>query len=311
MAYQTGTANNPNDLLDKVRVFAIGQGWTVNSWAVRSDGGGAGGWCLALQKGDLHVALYTDLTTPAGDNPGQYIGGYLFPTWSSAHGNMAQPNKSHNIATNGLGASAYTAYHLFGGAEHVHVVVEINPGTYKHFGFGRLRRLGAYNTGGYVYMSNWHMSSSLRSDFMSVNHAVPFDAYPYNTPIYSYSTIVRADSDSISPRYIYCPESHSTQNNMMCGIRDGNETLPILQCPASSITGRAVLWPILTSARRISGLFSSIGQPPDMRWVRLDYLNPGDTLTLGTDEWMVFPIIRKNGGVGEVNSGTYGIAYRK
>ena len=30
MAYETGTANNVNDLLDKFRLFTAAQGWTTN-----------------------------------------------------------------------------------------------------------------------------------------------------------------------------------------------------------------------------------------------------------------------------------------
>jgi hypothetical protein len=61
---------------------------------------------------------------------------------------------------------------------------------------------------------------------------------------------------------------------------------------------------------RTSNLGSPLGYPPHLRWVRLDYLSPGDVLTIGSDQWKVFPVIRKDGGTGQVNSGKYGYAYK-
>ncbi len=310
MAYETGTALHANDLLDKIRVFAIAQGWTVNSWAARSDGGGSGGWCLNLAMDDLHVALFADLGAGTGDDPGQYIGGYLYPAWSAANGNMAQADASSRIYCNGLGSSQYVAYHFFGGAEHVHVVVETTTGTYKHLGFGRLRRLGAMTTGAYLYTSRWHYAIAYRWDVHSQNHGVPFNTHYAADPL-GYSTVVRADSDGYSPRYLYSAANTNT-HRILCGFSIQTERLPVRDLSASTLTGRAILWPVLVEARRgTSSLYSPIGQPPDFRWVRLNNLNPGDVLTLGTDEWMVFPVIRKNGGTGEVNSDTFGIAHKK
>jgi hypothetical protein len=60
-----------------------------------------------------------------------------------------------------------------------------------------------------------------------------------------------------------------------------------------------------------TGLYSPIGQPPHLRWVRLDHLQPRDVITIGTEQWMTFPVIRRDGGVGQPNSGRLGIAYRR
>jgi len=79
---------------------------------------------------------------------------------------------------------------------------------------------------------------------------------------------------------------------------------------ASALTGRTQLWPLWCLGRRPSQLASPLGYPPDMRFIRLDYYNPKDILTLGTEKWKVFPVIRKNGALGEPNSGLYGYAYR-
>lgn len=52
MAYETGAATGPNDLLDKLRLFAIGQGWVVNRW-VAADSGRE----LCLSKGSAYYNM--------------------------------------------------------------------------------------------------------------------------------------------------------------------------------------------------------------------------------------------------------------
>ena len=52
MAYETGTATGATDLLDKLRLFAIAQGWTVNRWVSWTSG-----YELCLQKGSAYFNL--------------------------------------------------------------------------------------------------------------------------------------------------------------------------------------------------------------------------------------------------------------
>jgi hypothetical protein len=317
IAYETGTALHANDLLDRLRLFAAANGWTVNRWAVRSDAGGSGGWALNLQRGaDLHALLYADLDAGGSDNPGQYVGGALYPAWDAALGNMAQANRSALIFTNGLGTAQYTGYHFFtslvGDAPYLHAVVEVISGEFRHFGCGRILRLGAVASGAYVHMSAWNYSVWTRSDPLHANHGVPWDSR-YSVA-HSGSMLLRADSDAVSPRYLVA--GATLTDGLYCGLRGGSpimpDTLPAQQAAASTITGRAPLWPITAAARRGgTGLYSPLGQPPHLRWVRLDHLQPKDVITLGIEQWMVFPVIRRQGGAGQPNSGLMGMAYRR
>lgn len=312
VVYETGTALHANDLLDRLRVFAAANGWTVQRWAVRSDGLGSGGWALNLQRGDLHAGLYADLGAGTLGNPGQYVGGFLYPAWDAGLGNMAQANRSQLSFTNGLGSTQYTGYHFFAGAEYLHAVVEVVDGEFRHFGTGRLRRFGAVTTGGYVVNSFWSYAPAHRaSPFSTPAHAVPWDSFDNGTG--APSVLLRADSDAVSPRYLL--SAHANVNEVRCGMRGQApprpDTLPAQQAQASTLTGRAVLWPILTAAARSGGLFSPLGQPPDVRFVRLDHLQPKDLLTIGTEQWMVFPVIRRDGGIGQPSSLRLGLAYRR
>lgn len=64
-----------------------------------------------------------------------------------------------------------------------------------------------------------------------------------------------------------------------------------------------------------------LGHLEHIRFIRVDYYNVGDTLTLGTEEWKVYPIWKKNIATrnnaswqlaeSSLNTGTIGYAYRK
>ncbi len=49
MAYETGSAASPSDLLDKLRLFLASNGWTVNLWTAVGSG-----YRLHVQKGELY-----------------------------------------------------------------------------------------------------------------------------------------------------------------------------------------------------------------------------------------------------------------
>lgn len=83
--------------------------------------------------------------------------------------------------------------------------------------------------------------------------------------------------------------------------------------PATNATGQTILVPIQPYIERGSGKTSLVADLQAARYIRLDTLEPGDTITLGTDQWKVYPVYKKNGGArsgGSLHSGTYGYAIR-
>lgn len=79
----------------------------------------------------------------------------------------------------------------------------------------------------------------------------------------------------------------------------------------------APLIPIPVCVGRGSGFFSLVAQPVHARYTRLDALTPGQVITIGTDQWMVFPWFSRNTTVrngsqaaGTLHSGTLGWAIR-
>lgn len=315
--YETGTSPSVTDLLDKLRVFATANGWTQNSFGARTSGSGQ---ALQLTKGTQYVTFIADTGTGTSTNPGNYFGCYSHNVYSAGNGTENQAQGSLKCFANAM-TGPYIAYHFMTGAErgadYLYVVVEVTSGIYKHIGVGKLVSLGTLTTGMFAYASSWGYTASQIDLPLSTYHSWPFDsgeASVRNGP----GTQIRADSDGVTPRWYDGSNQFSFGARFGGGVRTLSSTLgqlrgtvyPMGLYGASAITGRTLLMPAWLYGERASNLSSPLGFPPGIRWVKLDYLTPGDVLTLGTDQWKVFPVIRKNGSTGQVNSGTYGYAYK-
>jgi len=81
----------------------------------------------------------------------------------------------------------------------------------------------------------------------------------------------------------------------------------------NSWNNQSDLIPIHLQFRMLSTLFGYIGYIEHIRFIRIDNYNLGDIITLGTDQWKVFPVFQKdatnrNGTTG--STGTLGFAIR-
>ncbi len=313
MAYETAGASSVNDLIDKLRIFAVANGWTLDFNGVSGLGSGV---AVLLHKGSVYVGFATDTSAGADTNdPGPRVHTYYFTgAYSGGAGPLAQAGHSGTSNTNNM-TGPFGAYHFFADRDYLHVVVETTPGSFRHFGVGVLEKAGAVTTATYAYGTAWHWGSSRIGNILEAHHVLPFN--DHGTSIPGAGTVIRADSDSISPRHVRVSDTTGV-NGSACGgfIRyytSEHRAAPIaglaLLTP-SALTGRAPLLPLFCSVSRPSGNLSIIGAPYDMRFVRVDNMVAGELITLGPDSWKCFPVIRKNAVAGQENSQNFGYAYR-
>lgn len=308
MAYLTSAANDPNELLDKLRLFAPSAGWAVDGFRDRT---AATGKALSLHAGSLHATWMSQTTGGDGNNPSPFFLGFGHTSYSANANPDVQNEASLPVWTNFV-QGPYSAVYFFGGSgasPYLHVVVETQAGTFKHFGTGRLVPQGVVTTGQYVYGSQWYYHNAYIDSPNAGQHSVAFDDTFAN--YVSPSTRVRADYDGIAPRWHAVPTDNNDSRRLVCGWRSATSPLGLPQRTGHSmLTGRAPGYPLWCAVPRGAGLFSGIGHPPDLRFIRLDSYAPGEEVSLGTDHWKVFPVHRKNGPVGTPTSGIYGYAYR-
>jgi hypothetical protein len=214
MGYTTGAATSISNLLSAIESFAFAEGWTVNRTKANRSDNATYGECINLTKGDICGAFFSVLTSGAGLNStyevpyGYGLGTYTYPTYSGGSGNMTQVNASSQTITNNLGVSGYVAHHLFGGPNHIHVVIEVTSGLFKHVGIGQINKFGVVNNGVYNYGARWYNYFSYINSILIATHSIPFDGFRGSITL-GHGTILRADCDSVSPRYYTAWSSES------------------------------------------------------------------------------------------------------
>jgi hypothetical protein len=293
MPYQTGTANGPADLLDKLRIFAEARGWTTN----RNDLGTTGELCLA--KGAQFVNFDCDADDIFARGSTGFDGGLA---WNAQPGHSSVDAQSNNMP------GPFAAYHFFAGAnpDYVYAVVETVAGIYKHLVFGQLVKTGAYTGGAFVDTVYWEYSPTYVNTASAPFHAYLFDAEVHSS--YQLNGQIRADIDGFTNRWyrFYLNEdSLQARGNGRGGLTDS-----LFKRNPNSYNALTVLLPIYVMVYRPGGTYSPIGTVPDLRQVNIANLAPGATISIGGQDWMIFPAVQKRGAAGTPNSGDYGYAYR-
>lgn len=297
MAYETGVANSPSDLLDKMRVFAAANGWTVNRWQNGNE--------LCLQLGVQYVNVNAqdgnDLIVLYGSTG--YDGG---AAWN------AQPGTSNSIHCNGM-AGPYAAYHLFSdGANYIHCAAEVSAGLFRHVVFGGIEKTGAFTGGAYVDAVHWDGAPIYIDNPDDERHSVLFDNNALRDYFWGYGGgRLRADIDGLVDKW-WAFDRNSTYR-ASGGIRSGGLLDWLSDRSPNTFNALTPLFPIYIHVKRpdAGSKWSILGTVRDLRFCDITHIDPGATLTIGSDDWMIFPIVQKNGGTDEPNSGTYGYAYRK
>ncbi len=136
MAYQTGTASSVADLIDKLRLFAVGQcGYALLMHA-------------PIGGSDHRLHLHHGAT-------GQYVNIYTISSnvyfygstgFNASLGHDEQPNPSNVLST---GLTGTLAYHFFGGAGYCYALVQQTP-SYKAILFGAIEKLCAFDGGAFL-----------------------------------------------------------------------------------------------------------------------------------------------------------------
>lgn len=315
--YETGTATDVNDLLSKLRTFAVANGWTENNFGTRTTGTGN---ALQINKGGSYVTFRTDNAAGTTADPSPRMGCYAHDTYSGGNGTELQANASAFCMANGM-PGPFTAYHFISGtergAEYLYVIVEVAAGIFKHFGTGTLMKMGAITSGQFVFGSTWNYTVSILDQKDDQRHNVPFDTHETSALRSRPGGNFRVDAESITWRWMDCSANPTTATR---GMRGGFRTVSggsssgglnvMFSYAASLLTGRNMFFPCFLLGERTGGLLNPLGAPPGVRFANLTSLEPNQVVTIGSDNWKVFPLIRKNGGVGQVNSGVYGYAYK-
>lgn len=289
MAYQTGTAVDINDLMGKFLTFAVAQGWTNDTtganpgnWYLHND---SGYWSFQWRDKMLFAYVNTDVAAglPANKQPGCSI---------------AHNYNDSETASNKLELGNYVAYHLFGTAQYIHCVVQVDAEYYIHFGIGTLNKQGQYVGGQYTY------GTYIRDKSLNIKNSWGFGGGYSNYP-----AIVRADGisgDTRSPWYFAqhygANYSLNRSSSEYGGIFFSNSTLNkydnkvhpehLLFWHANSNFGNLLIPQVNNLiVAGIDKVLRQIGHPPDMYVLRSQNIVAGQEFESAGLRFKAFPMI--------------------
>jgi hypothetical protein len=337
MPYQTGTASDSGDVLATLESF-LQNAASPTPWSIIQSTTAVSPAQLFIQDqtGELNVQLITN-----GNDDKFYVHrseSYDSPL-SSAESlpGAAALNATFGAHQCDLLGTSYDAYHFYSnfdpaaGPTYCHGVVEVQAGWYRHFGFGTLDKVGTYTGGQYSY-GHYHEQGGNSDNLISANHAWPWDGYGTSS-ISTGRFTVRFLPHQASGwgGALESPErkwamAHTTSNvtdgdgarvtNMRGGVRQGYYLNHFFEMANSSVyNGFKPLIPIPVFVYDIDANpdeYYLIGYAPDVRYINMDGIQPGQSITIGGDTWDCYPVARKKFDVDNTEgTGLGGFAYKR
>jgi hypothetical protein len=336
MAYQTGTATDLGDLLSKLDVFMVANGWTQNAF---NDGASVAAQGFALwTKNSIHVGLKWVANAPNNMSVHQALSysGAGFPGaqtgdsgngYRSTFGTDAQLDDERCV--NDIGDGPFVSYHFFeqdASPAYVHVVVEIATEVFRHFGWGEMEKFNDWTGGEYCY--GHFQDEALASDAVDTATYILFDGIsPTATSTGRRNATIRAQGlphQGASERWLhhsgnviaddtdFNDAAGNTKRVAFGGFRGGPVASLLGEFRSDVSTGHIPMYPLAIFTRDFTNNFVYVlGNIPDIRGVDIFNFSPGQEVTVGSDVWIVFPSARRTED--NVIPRTYyqGIAYKK
>ena len=312
MAYSTGSATGPIDLLQKLETWLVSsRGWTsLMSQSVGS------GWRTHLSKNGryLHFRAFVNETafwpyTSGFDGYG--IALYMgtgFSSGSPFHdqqtGAPIRTGTSDPIGVNTIMAvGPFPSYYFFDdGNDNVTVVVEVSPGKLRHFGWGSVDKTGAgtWNGGDFFWGRVKSYYTGTYDDQAGIENLAPVANLDLATRHGTNATFVRADIDGWTNKWLGMAEvegesdtgrtMNSRNSNITSADWISSQMTYFKNRLFSSMDARAILIPIHLFAHRDAGGCSHIGSIPNIYMTAANSLGMalGSTLTIGSDTYQIF-----------------------
>lgn len=324
MAYETGSATSMEDLVSKLFTFATGLSttpWTQDELDLGNDWG-------TIHRGSCYVSFRWDTTDD--------LGIYQSLSWGASNEPHEQPDDAGEGASgapttgrriNFESAGPYTAYHFYAGegsTPYIHVVIEVDSGRFRHFGFGNLIKLGTWTGGEYSYGHTWAQSASVIDLPASTSHSVGLEGLQSATSISATLHIEDfADQTGDEKWALFSVSTEPAGTD-----RAGEDRKCVVGGWRGSFWGRWLAWisysspnaykpfvpiPVVYYDRAAApDTWRWIGEQPDVAVMNMRAFTAGQEVTIGGDTWMVFPLVRKQYlQVDTEESWMAGMAYKK
>lgn len=283
MAYSEQTASSPDDIINKIAAFATANGWTAD----RNNLSGSN------RTLTLHHSTVTDYVHIYNiDVNNVWILGSV--GYDSGLTPLLHPNRSNPAVAN-VGVGPYTKLYMFANsspAPHVHCVIEMTGGIFRHLSFGMIEKLGAWTGGTFIDATYWN-ANDIYVYYFNANHSPLFDSNASGSDNYygSMRCDIPLDSRTNAWAAMYANGTYRAYTKLSGG--SGPMVTQFLNRNDPPFSGQITLGTFLVEVFRIGGFWSPAGMVPNVRYLNMDRFNPGQEIAVGSDTWKIFPMTRK------------------
>jgi len=280
MAYYTGTATSSADLITAITNAAVAKSWVLNTGTI-------------LTKGNVNAQLSEWSPRSGLAGVGLQVGtgqsaGSLTDASATIVGIRGDVQELY-----GYVPLAYpVTYHIFINTVPDEIVVAINYSSlyWKWIGFGQSTVLGVSGTGIYCWGSDMGYTATAAAS-SSGFQVTSGSGYAVNNPCFYHYGYHGPTS------YIHLAfDSQDWWGNEQYNyhVRGYISVGTMLRQQPNTWNNEAVLIRTQIVALRASSFWSYVAELPHFRWLRNTYLEDGSVLSLGSDDWFVAPIVKKN-----------------
>lgn len=321
VSYETGTATDPIDLLDKLRLFAIGEGLTISQFA--DDPGDSNKRLLTIL---INGTYYTIARIAPGASGSLQADSYALSqhtAFAASTSFGSQTNESpvtSSCTTVSYVTGSISVYHFFyNPGKLLAAAFQMSSGVWGHMGIGDITKYGTY-TGGSLIMGNGGSLSSSSYDFPSDSQHSYFGGTSAASAGYT-SHRLRVDYQGSNKYYQFnlaaSVANRGITNLVMSAFYD--DSMFYYSSP-SSTRQSTILQPIqfYINDNITTDSYFPVGELADVRLLNMLYFNAGDVFD---SDWKIFPLrIKRTWGDGspntsdpgylQHNSSLLGVAYR-
>lgn len=330
MAFQTGTSTSIENLLTQLSTFLQANGWTEEFFnTITADVGSIG-----FSKNSIFVSFqYTEATDGGVMAVYQATAADPSPTtdpWT-ATGDSGNGNQTNTPASFDLGRSVnlfagpHTTFFFFendSAPAYVNIVVEVDAGRYRHFGFGEIDKIGDWSGGEYVFAHKWDQNSSRIDDPRSGFHDIGIDANTFQAQAATMRVSGYPGEPDVATEWANFIDGNAGNDSAgnprweaIGGWRGSREFSAFHGIRISLGSAYKPLIPVpleLLDRGPAPDLVRRVGFQADVRMVNIANIDPGQVINIAGDDWYFFPWVRKQFLKNNTEeSWNAGVAYRR
>lgn len=324
MAYETGSSTDLADLLGDISTFLTANGWTED-WLDT----GAGRYGFSKNSvyvtgrwvvGDpVHLTInqalgFVNTSTDPGKHTDDSGNGY-----DGAVDSNSNYDNERCVLNIGDGPFTYWFFEKDSGPAYFHCVVEISSGVFRHFGWGELDKIGTWTGGEYAY---GHYGA--QNTPTSANSTFLLDGGAGTTNSDSCATVHAEGlpAQDGSSKWLNCwgsssvaPTDEAGNPKQWCsgGFRSGPLAKNLGATDgASASSGLVAGYPLAQFyVDATNSRVYQIGYVADVRAVNVANFSNGQEVTIGSDDWLLFPLSSKTTAVDNNSTRNLGVMYKK